>query len=206
MLKTIQDPQILDFELPEAGPSGVWGERTEEPIGCLHTRASEMFRRVDLPARVSGKLLLHSMPGRFEAIEKTWQHVRSEAVGMIVCLAELYEIRLKSSAYAEALEVGSVPCLVLHCEIREGGVPEDRDSFWALAKNVANRLESGEVVLVHCAGGLGRTAMLAISVLLALDEPMNEAESAVSRAGSMVETMPQIEMISWCAAKLNNEK
>jgi protein-tyrosine phosphatase len=95
---------------------------------------------------------------------------------------------------------------VLHCEIREGGVPEDRDSFWALAKNVANRLESGEVVLVHCAGGLGRTAMLAISVLLALDEPMNEAESAVSRAGSMVETMPQIEMVSWCVAKLNNQK
>ena len=165
-----------------------------------------MFRRVDLPARVSGKLLLHSMPGRFEAIEKAWQHVRSEAVGTIVCLAELYEIRLKSSAYAEALEVGSVPCPVLHCEIREGGVPEDRDSFWALARNVANRLESGEVVLVHCAGGLGRTAMLAISVLLALDEPMNEAESAVSRAGSMVETMPQIEMVSWCAATLNNEK
>jgi hypothetical protein len=47
-----------------------------------------MFRRVDLPARVSGKLLLHSMPGRFEAIERAWQQVKSEAVGAIVCLAE----------------------------------------------------------------------------------------------------------------------
>jgi protein-tyrosine phosphatase len=165
-----------------------------------------MFRRVDLPPRVPGKLLLHSMPGRFEAIESAWQHVRSEAVGTIVCLAELYEIRLKSSSYAEALEVGSVPCHVLPVEIREGGVPEDRHGFWALAKNVANRLESGEVVLVHCAGGLGRTAMLAIPVLLALGESMNEAESAVSRAGSMVETMPQIEMVSWCAAQMNSEK
>jgi hypothetical protein len=35
--------------------------------------------------------------------------------------------------------------------------------------------------------------MLAIPVLLALGEPMDEAESAVSRAGSLVETMPQIE-------------
>jgi protein-tyrosine phosphatase len=146
------------------------------------------------------------MPGRFEAIESAWQHVRSEAVGTIVCLAELCEIRLKSSPYAEALKVGSVPCPVLSFEIREGGVPEDRDSFWALAKNVANRLESGEVVLVHCAGGLGRTAMLAISVLLALGERMNEAESAVSWAGSMVETMPQIEMVSWCAAKWKTKK
>jgi hypothetical protein len=43
--------------------------------------------------------------------------------------------------------------------------------------------------------------MLAVSVLVALGEPMNEAESAVSRAGSTVETMPQMEMLSWCAAR-----
>jgi len=162
-----------------------------------------MFRRVDLPARVPGKLLLHSMPGRFEAIEQTWQQVKSEAVGVIICLTEPYEIRLKSSAYAEALEVGTIPCPVLPFEIREGGVPEDRNGFWALASEVANRLQSGEAVLIHCAGGLGRTAMLAISVLLALGEPMNEAESAVSRAGSMVETMPQIEILSWYAAQVS---
>ena len=162
-----------------------------------------MFRRVDLPARVPGKLLLHSMPGRFEAIERVWQQVKSEAVGAIVCLAEQYEIRLKSSAYAEALEGGTVPCSVLPLEIREGGVPEDRNGFWALANDVANRLQSGEAVLIHCAGGLGRTAMLAISVLLALGEPMSEAESAVSQAGSTVETMPQIEMLSWCASQVS---
>ena len=79
---------------------------------------------------------------------------------------------------------------------------EDRDAFWALANDIANRLRSGEALLIHCAGGVGRTAMLAVSVLLALGEPMNEAESAVSRAGSIVETMPQIEMLSWCAARV----
>jgi protein-tyrosine phosphatase len=160
-----------------------------------------MFRRVELPAWVTGRLLLHSMPGRFEAIERVWQQLRSEAVGAIVCLTEEYEIRLKSSKYAEALEAGTVPCSVLPFEIREGGVPEERVAFWALAKDVANRLQSGEAVLIHCAGGVGRTAMLAISVLLALGEPLNEAENVVSRAGSMVETMPQIEMLSWCATR-----
>jgi protein-tyrosine phosphatase len=160
-----------------------------------------MFRRVDLPARVAGKLLLHSMPGRYEAIERSWQQAKSEAVGAIVCLAEQDEIRLKSPAYADALEGGNVPCSMLPFEIPEGGVPEDRNGFWALANDVANRLQTGEVVLIHCAGGLGRTAMLAISVLLALGEPLKKAESAVSRAGSMIETMPQIEMLSWCATK-----
>jgi Cyclin-dependent kinase inhibitor 3 (CDKN3) len=160
-----------------------------------------MFRRVDLPARVPGRLLLHSMPGRFEAIGSVWHQVRNEAVRAIVCLTEEYEIRLKSSKYAEALETGTVPCSVLPFEIREGGVPDDRDAFWALANDVANRLQSGEAVLIHCAGGVGRTAMLAIAVLLALGEPINDAESVVAQAGSTVETMPQIEMLSWCVAQ-----
>src|SRR6266513_2958165 len=82
-----------------------------------------MFRRVDLPSRIPGRLLLHSMPGRFEAIEKVWQQLGSESVGAIVCLNELYEIRMKSSEYAEALETGTVPCSVLPFEIRERGAP-----------------------------------------------------------------------------------
>ena len=161
-----------------------------------------MFRRVDLPARVPGKLLLHSMPGRFETIEKVWQQLKSDAVAAIICLSEEYEIRLKSSKYADALETGTVPCSVVPFEISEGGVPADRDAFWALANDLANRLRSGEALLIHCAGGVGRTAMLAVSVLLALGEPFNEAEKAVSRAGSIVETMAQIEMLSWCAAQV----
>jgi protein-tyrosine phosphatase len=53
------------------------------------------------------------------------------------------------------------------------------------------RLQSGEAVLVHCAGGVGRTAMLAVSILVALGEPVDDARMAVSRAGSTVETASQ---------------
>ena len=164
-----------------------------------------MFRGVDLPARVPGRLLLHSMPGRFEAIEKVWFQVRSDAVGAIVCLTEEYEINLKSSQYAAALKFGTVPCTVLPFEIREGSVPSDREAFWGLANHVASRLQSGEAVLIHCAGGLGRTAMFAVAVLLALGEPVHEAERAVSQAGSTVETIAQIEMLSWCATRASSE-
>jgi hypothetical protein len=43
--------------------------------------------------------------------------------------------------------------------------------------------------------------MLAVSVLLALGQSISEAESTISQAGSIVETMPQVEMLSWCAAQ-----
>jgi protein-tyrosine phosphatase len=129
--------------------------------------------------------------------------VKTDAVGAIVCLNEDFEIRQKSVKYAEALDAGTVPCSVVPFEIREGGVPENKDAFWALANDVANRLHSGEAVLVHCAGGVGRTAMLAVSVLLAMGQPISEAENLVSRAGSMVETMPQMELLSWCVTQVS---
>ena len=162
-----------------------------------------MFRRVDLPAGVPGRLLLHSMPGRCEAIESVWHQVRDEAVRAIVCLAEKDELHEKSFEYAQALEAGTVPCLVLPFEIPDRGVPEDRDAFWTLAGDIAKRLRSGEAVLIHCAGGVGRTATLAVCVLLALGEPMSEARSVVSRAGSTVETAPQSQLISWCASQVS---
>ena len=162
-----------------------------------------MFRHIDLPAEVPGRLLLHSMPGRYEAIERVWHQVRNQAVCAIVCLAEKDEIHEKSFEYGRALETGTVPCSVLHFEIPDRGAPEDRDAFWALAGAVAQRVRSGEALLIHGAGGVGRTAMLAISVLLALGQTAGEARSLVSRAGSTVETPAQSQLVAWCASQVS---
>src|SRR5512132_2030937 len=160
-----------------------------------------MFRSVYLPVTVPGRLLLHSMPGRYESLERVWQQVRSDAVRAIVCLTDRTELQEKSSEYAQALESGAVPCLVLPFEIPDRGAPEDREEFWLLAVEIARRLGIGETILIHCAGGVGRTALLAVCVLLALGQPADEARSTVSLAGSTVETAPQSRLIAWCAAK-----
>ena len=125
------------------------------------------------------------MPGRFEALDDgLGNRMESEAVRATV---------LFSGTTRNPPEIHSV-CgrpgnrdrsrSVLPFEICEGGCLKT-GTFWALANDVAKRLQFGEKVLIHCAGGVGRTAMLAISVLLVLGEPMNQAESAVSRAGSL---------------------
>jgi len=160
-----------------------------------------MFRRVAMASRIPGRLLLHSMPGRYEMLESVWTQVRNEGVHAIVCLAERDELHEKSSEYAHALAADTVPCPVIVFEVPDRGAPEDREEFWALANDIANRLQSGEAILIHCAGGVGRTALLAVCVLLALGEAVSNARSAVSQAGSIVETAPQSQLISWCAAK-----
>ena len=89
---------------------------------------TSMFRSVELPARIAGKLLVHSMPGRYELLDRAWQQVRSENVSVIVCLAEKSEIHEKSPEYAEALHSEATPCPVIALEVPDRGAPEERDT------------------------------------------------------------------------------
>jgi protein-tyrosine phosphatase len=158
-------------------------------------------RSVRLPARVTGRLRLHSMPGRNEPLAQTLAHLRSQGVDLIVCLAGPDEIRVKSPEYAAAIEAKTVPYVLEIFPIPDFGVPDDRDAFWSLASSLARRLNGGDRVLIHCGAGIGRTGTLATTVLLALGEPRTEAVRAVSAAGSHPETAEQEALVAWCAAK-----
>ena len=160
-----------------------------------------MFRSVPLPSGVPGKLQLHSMPGRREALESVWEQIRREGIHLIVCLAAPEEIRAKSRAYAAALEAKTVPCTVNALPVPDFGVPEDREAFWSLASTIAQQLGAGNRVLIHCGAGVGRTGTLAICVLLALGETHSKAEQAVVAAGSHPETPEQTDLVSWYAMR-----
>jgi len=161
-----------------------------------------MFGEVRMPRTETGKLFLHSMPGRYEPLDHTWEHVKAQRIAAIVCLAGNDEISVKSPAYYRALQDGTVPCPVIRFEIPDYGVPEDRDVFLSLARDVAARLAAGDNVLIHCGAGVGRSGTLAQCVLLALGQTLNAAYNAVTGSGSWAETPPQRELIRWCAAEV----
>ena len=158
-----------------------------------------MFRRVDLPTGVGGFLVLHSMPGRNEPLQKVWQEIDEVRIDCIVSLASLGEAREKSPEYANAVADGGVPCDRLEFAVVDFGVPDDRAAFFAFARDLAGRLRAGQRLLIHCGAGVGRTGTLAICVLVALGGPLERAKRAVSAAGSSPETAPQRELVAWCA-------
>ena len=160
-----------------------------------------MFRAVELPEGLAGRLFLHSMPGRYEAYEDARQEIATYQLTRVVCLAPLAEVKTKSPLYAQAIEAARPSWKQEMFPVADYGIPEDRDTFWHLAQRLATGLQSGERMLIHCGAGIGRTGTLAICVLLALGVTADDARAAVEAAGSSPETSAQQEVISWAATQ-----
>ncbi len=137
-----------------------------------------MFRK--LGTNTNGNLYLHSMPGRYEALEQVWKAVEANQIASIICLASEKEIARKSPDYAAAITEGRIPAKRICFPVPDFGIPGDVEGFYALARETAERLKSDENLLVHCAGGIGRTGMFAGCVLAALGQPQDALEESGS--------------------------
>ncbi len=148
------------------------------------------FRKVEL--ETLGSLFLHSMPGRMEPLGTCCRALEEAGVAGIICLNPMDEVREKSPDYAEAIGAATLPCDWIHFPLGDGGVPNDKESFLKLARQIADRLRNGENFLVHCKGGVGRTGTFASCVTAALGQPLGR----VTDAGGKAETEQQLQLIA----------
>lgn len=160
-----------------------------------------MFRSVALPAGVSGRLYLHSMPGRFEPYQATVDAAAMRGITQVVCLTSLDEIEGKAPSYARALQRNNIPWQQVMFPIVDFGVPGDRASFLDLVDGIAADLRRGVNILLHCAAGIGRTGTVASCVLVVLGLTPDEAARRVEAAGSYAERPEQVELIQWVASQ-----
>ncbi len=160
-----------------------------------------MFRSVELPADISGRLYLHSMPGRYEPYQATLDAARMKGITQVVCLTALEEIEGKAPEYARALRRGDLPWQQRMFPIVDYGVPGDRARFLELVNSIAADLRRGDNILLHCAAGIGRTGTVASCVLAALGLSAEEAAARVHAAGSYAERPEQVALIQWVASQ-----
>ena len=155
------------------------------------------FREVALPAGTPGRLLLDAMPGRFESWPAFTQRAQRERLAVVACLTPRDELEELSPAYHAAVGGGRLAFRWTHVPMRNFGTPDDAAAFRRAIGELAQALQAGETVLLHCAAGIGRTGSAAACVLKALGLDAQEALQRVRAAGSNPQNAQQAGFVEW---------
>ena len=161
-----------------------------------------------LPAeavRLPGRLGLTMAPGKkASGVNGTWQrdldddlgrlkrHYSVDALVSLLPVEEYKQLKLglqTAQRKAKALGIDFV-----HVPIAEGSVPAqgDRRHFMSLVKDIVERIERCESVVLHCRGGLGRSGTVASCVLVALGlDPARAIEAVRAARTGAVQTSGQ---------------
>ena len=151
-----------------------------------------MLRTLSIPELPPLKQLhLCAMPGRREPLGDFIAAVTAKQIQHIVCLVSDDEIARKSPGYLAAIGQNRIPGLLWRFPIPDYGIPEDAEELDRLLDKIRALLEQGESVVIHCAGGHGRTGMVAILLLARMGVELSEAVRRVRSAGSGPDTAEQ---------------
>ncbi|GLI69801.1 hypothetical protein VaNZ11_014502, partial [Volvox africanus] len=134
-----------------------------------------------------GRLGLTFCPGKHISARDGTQYCRDlrtdlarlrlvHGVHTIVCLLPEAELRyLKVRSYAAAVEEHGME--YLHLPIIEMAAPRDVSQAASVVDAVADRLQEGRTVVMHCKAGVGRAGMMAACVLVRLGVRVGPAEA-----------------------------
>ena len=109
---------------------------------------------------------------------RSWREAGISMVASLLTPDEVSELGLEEEALLcqeEGLEFRALP-------IPDRGLPPSRAGITSLVSNLEKALESGHDVAVHCRQGVGRSALVAASVLVAAGETPDQAFRKVEKA------------------------
>lgn len=167
-----------------------------------------MFRELKLPEGILGKLFLHKMPGRDElSLKPTVDTMCKKEIKRIISLADMVEISIKSPSYWVVIKEGGLPCERVEFPIKDYSVPQKLGPFCKLLTDTEKWLREGECLLLHCAGGRGRTGLFACCLLQSMGLPYEEALRCIHDAGCGADTCEQADFMKkfgeiWRASNL----
>lgn len=133
-----------------------------------------------VPLEISGQLSLMAKPLGGEDLAGFIQGLKTLKVDMVVSLLETHE------QYTLGLSQQAAYCVAaglnyLNFPIPDRGLPARLKAI-ELAKQLLDKLKSGEHVVIHCRAGIGRTSLIAGAVLILLGLKPEAALKHLSQA------------------------
>ena len=128
----------------------------------------------------SGVLSVMAKPVPGEYIEDEFIGFAHLGINKIVCLLEDWEQKELGLASEEELcEKNGIEYLSF--PIPDRGLPSTNSAL-ALAENLFKEIRSGKHIAIHCRAGIGRTGIIAGTILLKLGKSSEEAFTLISKA------------------------
>ena len=170
--------------------------RGHSPANHRHPPDSELsgpLRIAEVPIPGSGTLGITHCPGRntIDSAGCRWKRsLRDDLRGLTAWGADVVLTLVEDHEFARlgvpefATEMRGAGLAWYHLPIPDMAVPGKAfDEAWARdGARILGSLRAGERVLVHCAGGFGRSGMVAAKLLAALGASATQAAVAVRRA------------------------
>jgi protein-tyrosine phosphatase len=134
-----------------------------------------------VPGPWPGRLGILPRPRGGDWLEDEVQSWRRAGVGLVLSLLtpdEIADLELAAEAdlaQANGIRFESFP-------VADRGVPVSKEVFSRLLSQLAEQLANGKTVLVHCRQGIGRSALVAIGLLLWSGVDADSAVRSVSAA------------------------
>jgi protein-tyrosine phosphatase len=116
-----------------------------------------------------------------DRLEEELRQIRAGGIDTIVSLLELFEADYLGLSHERAI-AERVGLKFLSFPIRDGNVPRNVVQFRSFVGGIANRLEAGERIGVHCRGSIGRATVTAACALVHRGWKALDALEAIAEA------------------------
>ena len=131
--------------------------------------------------RIPGKLAVAARPRGNDWLEDDLHKWQVLGVTQVVSLLQ------DDEALQIGLEQEQKLCNQLGLKFRsfpipDRGVPVDTEAFADLVGQLHDDVQQGQRIVIHCRQGIGRSGLLAASVLLSFEMPLNEALERITIA------------------------
>ena len=137
-----------------------------------------------IPEVPSGKLAIMPRPRAGDWLSDEIASWKRDGVNLVVSLLEDEEIE-ELGLDAEADECAKAGVAYLRHPISDRGLPESRQRFAEFVDELVRELKRGRSIAIHCRIGVGRSALVAACVLVAMGRPLSYVWTTIQKARGM---------------------
>jgi len=120
------------------------------------------FRWIDVDT--PGRLAISPHPGASEALEAELRQLRSSGVDVLVSMLGREEAEFLGLS-EEPILCAKVGLEFVQAPIIDRSIPDTPKHIYRIASKLADRLQTGRNVLIHCRMGIGRSSVMAACVM-----------------------------------------